>query len=352
MPPSTRSPPRRTTPRTPCASAAAGSSATAPAPARAARSPASSSTTGCKGRRRAVWISKSDKLIEDAAARLVGARPERLLITPLVPLPPGHADPPRGRHPIYHLRHAAHAGERESKASRVQQIVDWLGRDFDGVIVFDESHAMAQRRRRQGRTRRTGPLAAGPRRPAAAARACRTPASSTSPRPARPRSITSPTPQRLGLWGGEDFPFATRAEFVEAIEDGGVAAMEVLARDLKALGLYAARSLSYEGVEYELVEHQLTPEQIRIYDAYAGAFSDHPQQSRRGDAGRQHHRRDGHAERAGQVRRPLRLRIRQAALLQSSAHGDEDADADPRRSSAISRTAMPPSSRSSRPARR
>ena len=79
--------------------------------------------------------------------------------------------------------------------------------------------------------------------------------------------------QRLGLWGGEDFPFATRAEFVEAIEDGGVAAMEVLARDLKALGLYAARSLSYEGVEYELVEHQLTPEQVRIYDAYAGAFS-------------------------------------------------------------------------------
>src|SRR6202012_5544808 len=36
---------------------------------------------------------------------------------------------------------------------------------------------------------------------------------------------------------------------------------------------YAARSLSYEGVEYELVEHQLTPEQVRIYDAYAGAFS-------------------------------------------------------------------------------
>src|SRR5918999_6557345 len=78
--------------------------------------------------------------------------------------------------------------------------------------------------------------------------------------------------QRLGLWGGEDFPFATRAEFVQAIEAGGVAAMEVLARDLKALGLYAARSLSYEGVEYELVEHALSPEQIRIYDAYAGAF--------------------------------------------------------------------------------
>lgn len=27
-----------------------------------------------------------------------------------------------------------------------------------------------------------------------------------------------------------------------------------------------------QGVEYELVEHQLTPEQVRIYNAYAGAF--------------------------------------------------------------------------------
>ena len=71
---------------------------------------------------------------------------------------------------------------------------------------------------------------------------------------------------------GRTFPFATRAEFVEAVEAGGVAAMEVLARDLKALGLYTARSLSYDGVAYELVEHALTQEQIRIYDAYAGAF--------------------------------------------------------------------------------
>jgi hypothetical protein len=78
--------------------------------------------------------------------------------------------------------------------------------------------------------------------------------------------------QRLGLWGGEDFPFATRAEFVEAMEAGGVAAMEVLARDLRSLGLYTARSLSYD-VEYELIEHPLSDEQRRIYDAYAGAFA-------------------------------------------------------------------------------
>ena len=92
----------------------------------------------------------------------------------------------------------------------------------------------------------------------------------------RPRGATSvhnlAYAQRLGLWGGEDFPFATRAEFVEAIEAGGVAAMEVLARDLRSLGLYTARSLSYDGVEYEMLEHALTPEQRGIYDAYALAF--------------------------------------------------------------------------------
>jgi hypothetical protein len=48
--------------------------------------------------------------------------------------------------------------------------------------------------------------------------------------------------------------------------------MEVLARDLKSLGLVAARSLSFDGVEYELLQHDLTAEQVRIYDSYAQAF--------------------------------------------------------------------------------
>ena len=53
---------------------------------------------------------------------------------------------------------------------------------------------------------------------------------------------------------------------------GGTAAMEVVARDLKALGLYLARSLSFEGVEYEMLDHPLTPRQRDIYDAWADAF--------------------------------------------------------------------------------
>ncbi len=100
--------------------------------------------------------------------------------------------------------------------------------------------------------------------------------------------------QRLGLWGGTDFPFATRADFVAAVEAGGCAAMEVLARDLKALGLYTARSLSYAGVAYETLEHPLTLEQIRIYDAYAGGLRDHPPEPRCRAAGGQRDRGTAH----------------------------------------------------------
>ena len=224
-----------------------------------------------KGRRRAVWISKSDKLIEDAQRDWSALGVERLLVTPLSRFRQG--TPIRLSEGILFATYATlGTDERGEKLSRVRQIVEWLGSDFDGVIVFDESHAMQnavggkgergdQAASQQGR--------AGLRLQHALPNARVVYVSATGATTVHNLSYA----QRLGLWGGEDFPFATRAEFVEAIEEGGVAAMEVLARDLKALGLYAARSLSYEGVEYELVEHQLTPEQIRIYDAYAGAFS-------------------------------------------------------------------------------
>ena len=223
-----------------------------------------------KGRRRAVWISKSDKLIEDAQRDWSALGMERLLVTPLSRFRQG--TPIRlGEGVLFTTYATLRTDERGEKLSRVRQIVEWLGSDFDGVIVFDESHAMQnavggkgergdQAASQQGR--------AGLRLQHALPNARVAYVSATGATTVHNLAYA----QRLGLWGGEDFPFATRAEFVEAIEDGGVAAMEVLARDLKALGLYAARSLSYEGIEYELVEHQLTPEQIRIYDAYAGAF--------------------------------------------------------------------------------
>ena len=113
-----------------------------------------------KGRRRAVWISKSDKLIEDAQRDWSALGMERLLVTPLSRFRQGTPIRLARRHPVHHLRDAAvgrapGTQDQDVKVSRVRQIVDWLGADFDGVIVFDESARDAERRRRQGRARRS-----------------------------------------------------------------------------------------------------------------------------------------------------------------------------------------------------
>ncbi len=224
-----------------------------------------------KGRRKAVWLSKSDKLLEDAQRDWSALGMERLLITPLSRFPQGTAI--RLAQGILFTTYATlRSDDRGERVSRVRQIVDWLGADFDGVIVFDESHAMqnaAGMKGERGEQAASQQGRAGLRLQHALPNARVVYVSATGATTVHNLAYA----QRLGLWGGEHFPFATRAEFVEAIEASGVAAMEVLARDLKALGLYTARSLSYDGVEYELIEHQLTPEQTRIYDAYAGAFS-------------------------------------------------------------------------------
>jgi len=76
---------------------------------------------------------------------------------------------------------------------------------------------------------------------------------------------------RLGLWG-EGTPFAKAADFTTTIDAGGVAAMELVSRDMKAMGAYLARSLSFDGVSYERLEHKLTPLQTDIYNELAGIW--------------------------------------------------------------------------------
>jgi len=224
-----------------------------------------------RGRRKALWISKSDKLLEDAQRDWSALGMERLLITPQSRFPQGKPITlPEGI--LFTTYATLRTEERGEKASRVQQIVDWLGADWDGVVIFDECHALQNAVGGKGERGDAAPSQqgrAGLRLQHALPDARVVYVSATGATTVHNLAYA----QRIGLWGGEDFPFSTRAEFVEAIEAGGVAAMEVLARDLRALGLYTARSLSFDGVEYELVEHELTPEQTRIYDAYAGAFA-------------------------------------------------------------------------------
>ena len=223
-----------------------------------------------KGRRRALWISKSDKLIEDAQRDWTAIGGYRSDLVPLSRFRQGAAIA-LDEGILFTTYATLRTQARGDKASRVQQIIDWLGRGFNGVIVFDEAHAMANAAGDKGERGEKKPSQqgqAGLRLQNALPDARILYVSATGATTVQNLAYAA----RLGLWGTGDFPFATRAEFVSAMDGGGIAAMEVLARDLKALGLYAARSLSFEGIEYEIVEHKLTAEQIRIYDAYADAF--------------------------------------------------------------------------------
>lgn len=223
-----------------------------------------------KGRRRALWLSMSDRLLEDAQRDWSALGQERLLVTPLSRFRQGARI--RLEEGVLFTTYATlRSQERGPRKSRVDQIVEWLGPDFDGVIVFDEAHAMANAAGGKGERGDIAPSQqgrAGLRLQHALPNARIVYVSATGATTVQNLAYA----QRLGLWGGDDFPFATRGEFVTAIENGGVAAMEVLARDLKALGLYAARSLSFDGVEYAMLEHRLTSEQVRIYDSFASAF--------------------------------------------------------------------------------
>ena len=231
-----------------------------------------------RGNRRALWLSASDKLLEDTRRDWVAIGGVDADVIPLGKIRRGAAIPHR-QGILFATYAALRSPSRQGSLSRLRQVVNWLadGLDeqsrhaFSGVIVFDEAHAMANAAGSKGSRGDVAPSQQG--------RAGLRLQNALPDARVLYVSATGATTlaglayaQRLGLWGTDETPFEKRTDFVSAMESGGVAAMEVVARDLKALGLYQARALSYDGVEVELLEHPLTPEQRRIYDAYADAF--------------------------------------------------------------------------------
>jgi hypothetical protein len=158
----------------------------------------------------------------------------------------------------------------EKMNSRLEQLIAWAGPDFDGVIAFDESHNMTNT---DGEANARG---ASP--PAARAMA----ANELQRRLPKARIVyvsatgaksvsTLVYTERLGLWG-EGTPFPKKVDFVGKITQGGLGAMEMVTRDLKADGKYIARSLAYDSVTYDQLEHELTIDQSEIYDNMAQAW--------------------------------------------------------------------------------
>ncbi|MCC5640679.1 strawberry notch family protein [Nostoc sp. CHAB 5844] len=190
----------------------------------------------CQGRRKAIWVSKSSALIEDARRDWCALGGVEKDIIDLGNIKLGEPIPfTQG---ILFCTYSTLRSQKNGK-SRLKQIVEWAGKDFDGPIAYDECHAMGNAMAQEGKL---GMIAAsrqgivGLRLQNALPQARVIYVSATGATKVSNLSYAN----RLGLWQTGDFPFTSREDFVESISVGGIAAMEVVARDLKALGLYLA----------------------------------------------------------------------------------------------------------------
>jgi hypothetical protein len=238
------------------------------------------------GREKAIWVSESSRLIADAKRDWVDIGGDKGQVFELGKTKLGEPiDQPKG---IMFTTYATIRSNlmtdktgkvipitdkktNQPKQSRVNQILAWLGKDFDGVIVFDEAHNMQKTTQSMGargihQQASIQALAAlDLRKQVPKARivyASATGANSVD---------TLGYAERLGLWGpGTAFP--DQNDFSAKITEGGLGAMEVVARDMKAMGVYIARSLDFSEVTYSTLEHVLTPEQEDIYNGLARAW--------------------------------------------------------------------------------
>ncbi len=136
--------------------------------------------------------------------------------------------------------------------SRFDQIAKWMGPKFEGVMVFDESHMIKNLGAINENTRK--PTGDGSRR---AFEAWRLQNAAPLARVVYSSATFASNAdhlgayERIGLWGYDGAPFATSVEFSEALGEMEISGLEQLARDMRQLGTYVSRVISYRGVKYE-----------------------------------------------------------------------------------------------------
>jgi DNA-binding Lrp family transcriptional regulator len=232
-----------------------------------------------KGRKKHIWVSENQKLFVDATRDMIGAgMGEDKLFKHSATKPNNAINRDEGvMFTTYDTLKKASEGETNAAGeivkpprSRIDQIAEWAGEDYDGVIVFDEAHGMKNAVDLISEGRRTN--AAG-KALAGIALANRLPKARVVYLSATGFTEVSNLAYatRLGLWG-EGTAFANVAQFINQVSAGGVAMMEAIAKDLKAMGLYISRALSFEGVEYSHMQHTLTREQLEIHNTAAAAW--------------------------------------------------------------------------------
>jgi hypothetical protein len=224
----------------------------------------------CQGRAKALWVSESATLIEDARRDWcdLGGRPKDVI--DLKAVSANHTVDQDG---IFFLTYATLRRQAsETTRARLNQVLELLGPDFDGVIVFDEAHAMGSAIEEdalvgKAQASQTGLVGLKIQNALPNARIVYASATGAS----HVRNIAYAT--RLGLWGSADTPFESRSACLSNLSSGGPAALELLVRELKGRGLFLARSLSYEGVEYAPLVHDFSADDTRVWDEWSKAWT-------------------------------------------------------------------------------
>ena len=140
------------------------------------------------------------------------------------------------------------------------------GSAFDSVICFDEAHNAKNLVATRGKKSKTGEQVLELQQEFPNARILYSTATGAS------QISHLGYMDRIGLWG-EGTPFTKftgggygAMSFLEELKSGGIGAMELVAMDLKARGVYVARSLSFRGTTFEMSIAKLTGKQRETWD--------------------------------------------------------------------------------------
>ena len=228
-------------------------------------------TNWCEGRKRAVFVTKNMSLLPDIQRdwTRLGGNAEQ--IVPLNNFKLG--DKIKLNEGILFVTYGGlKTAASGSKKSRVDQIIEWVGEDFDGAMCFDEAHMLGNC---TGETNDRGQTGKASQQALAGTELInRLPDARVVYLSATGAAKVDNLAYcwRLGLWMTKEFPFNSREQFLAKMGAAGVTILECLTQDLKRLGLFISRTLSFDGVVFETMTHNLTPDQRRIWDTYAQAF--------------------------------------------------------------------------------
>lgn len=214
----------------------------------------------CRGRRRAVWLSTSADLSYAAERDLRDIGCQAHVIHNISELDSLKASK-RTDGVLFCTYHSLVS--KTGKQSRLEQIIDWLGGEFDGPLILDEAHrAKHFKEHSSSVSTKVGKAVVDIQRRLPKARVVYASATSVS----EVSNMAYLT--RLGLWGrGTEFTDAS--SFIESTAKKGTSFLELVAMELKAKGALVARSLSFSQCEFYEAHAALTPNEIRMYNEAA-----------------------------------------------------------------------------------